>query len=507
MKKILHILTSRGFVITVLILLQFWMFLELIYRLSDIRIFYNFFIVLSYLIVIYLVNKDENPSYKLAWSIVILVLPVFGGILYLGFGGKKVPKQLRISVTRTIEKSKILLDQDQCLLQEIKEKNFLAYKQFKYITDNVGYPVYKNTDIVFCASGEEKFELMVSELKKATSFIFIEYFIIGLGTFWNSILDILVVKVKEGVDVRVMFDDAGCIGTLPKNYHLTLEELGIQCCVFNPLRPRLVIQMNNRDHRKICVIDNNVGFIGGINIADEYINEEVRFGHWKDTAIMLKGDAVWSLTMMFLQFWSFTRKVEVDYSDYRLPHDDVEGNGYIQCLSDSPTDNEEAGFNLHLNMINNAKEYIYIQTPYLVITHEMKSALMLAAKNGVDVRITCPHVPDKWYVHLVTQSNYMSLIKAGVKIYEYLPGFIHSKTFVSDDNIGIVGTINMDYRSYYMHYECGALIYGSQMIYDMKRDYMDVLQHCVEITLDDCINTPMAKQVIQSFLNIFAPLL
>lgn len=510
MKKLLSIFTSRLFVVAVLILLQLVFMMSLVYQAGVLNRKINFFfLILSYLMVVYIINKEGNPSFKVAWCIIILVLPVFGGIFYLLFGDKKVPKALQKTMLNSIQKTIPLLSQDQDILTELKKTNYEAYKESSYVWFNTYFPVYQRTETTYFKVGEEKYAKLIEELKKAKSFIFMEYFIVEEGEFWNSVLQILEEKVKEGVLVRFMYDDAGCVSKLNPHYKKTLERKGIECAVFNPIKAQLVIQMNNRDHRKITVIDNQVGFVGGINLADEYINKVVRFGHWKDTAVMLKGEAVWSLTVMFLQFWNYVDKEKnINFLKFKLPvEEEIESDGFVQPFSDSPTDNEEAGLNVHMNMINNAKEYIYIHTPYLVIGYEMHKALTLAAKSGVDVRIVCPYIPDKWYVHWVTQSNYLPLINHGVKIYEYKPGFIHSKSIVCDDEIGICGTINMDYRSYYLHYECGVLLYNCKTLKTMKEDFLQTLNVCVEITKEDCKNTFFLKKIIQAMLNFFAPLM
>lgn len=509
MKRILSLLSNRLFMVAILILFQLIFMMTVLYRLGEIDRNVNFvLLVLSYIMVIYVINKQGNPSFKLAWCILILIVPIFGGIFYLLFGDKKVPKALQKNMLASIQESLPLINQENEILDDVEKLNYSAYKQFSYVWKNTYFPVYRNTAVDYFKIGEEKFAAMVSELKRAKHFIFLEYFIVEEGLFWNTILDILETKVKEGVLVRMMYDDAGCVSTLPAHYKKTLEEKGIECAVFNPLKAQLVVQMNNRDHRKICVIDNQVGFVGGINLADEYINKVVRFGHWKDTAVMLKGEAVWSLTIMFLQFWSYVKKIKnTDYLEFKLNTDVVNHEGYVQPFSDSPTDHEEAGLNVHMNLINNARKYIYIETPYLVIGYEMQKALSLAAKSGVDVRIMTPHVPDKWYVHLVSQANYLPLIREGVKIYEYTPGFVHSKTMVSDDMMGICGTINMDYRSYYLHYECGVLMYNTKALLDMKRDFLQTLEECTEITIEDCKNEILIKRILRSVLNFFAPLM
>lgn len=511
MKKLFNIMANRLFIVAILILLQLGLIIGVMVSLSAFKFINEFLRFINIFLVIIIVNRQENPSFKLAWIVLVLIFPLFGGLFYLMFGNRKMPKALRREAMAEAARTHPVLIQNPRILEEIETQDPRAAKQFRYIAANAYYPAYKNTDITYCRTGEDKFWHMLEELKKAERYIFLEYFIIDNGIMWDSILEILIEKVKQGVDVRVMYDDAGCVYTLPVNYNRILEKLGIRCQVFNPLKARLVIQMNNRDHRKICVIDGKVGFVGGINLADEYINAYEKYGHWKDTAVMMKGEAVWSLTVMFLQFWNFLDKQHVsNYDDYWPIFKEGESfgsNGYIQPFSDSPTDEEEVGASVHFNIINEAKNYVYIHTPYLIIGYEMQRALIVAAKSGVDVRITVPHVPDKKLVFMVTRANYEALLKGGVRIYEYTPGFLHSKSFVSDDEIGLCGTTNMDYRSYYLHFECGVLMYRSSIIKDMKQDYLDTLKECVEVTLQDCRKTPMIVRLMQAILNLFAPMM
>ena len=307
-----------------------------------------------------------------------------------------------------------------------------------------------------------------------------------------------------------LYDDAGCIFKLPKDYDKTLRTFGIQTKVFNPIEPRLAMQMNNRDHRKIVVIDGVVGYTGGINLADEYINVSSPFGHWKDVGVMLKGAAVWNFTLMFLQFWNYDETIKDDYLAYAPdPNycETIQTDGYVQPFSDSPTDNEHVGEYSHINIINGANRYIYAQTPYLIIDNEMKTSLVLAAKNGVDVRIMVPHIPDKRSAFMITRSNYMPLLKAGVRIYEYTPGFVHGKSMVADDKIAIVGTINMDYRSYYLHYECGVWFYKSKVVKDVKQDYLETLANCHEVTLEEAKATRLPVRIARAIMNVLAPMM
>ena len=337
-----------------------------------------------------------------------------------------------------------------------------------------------------------------------------EYFIIHEGKMWNTVLDILERKVKEGVEVRMIYDDMGSLTTVPYKYNEVLNQKGIKCLIFNPFTPALNIILNNRDHRKITVIDGWVGFMGGINLADEYINEVQRFGKWKDAAIMLKGEGVWNLTMMFLQTWDFIENVHEEYDKYRpnvFHPEPFESDGFVQPYGDSPMDHETVGENVYLNLLYKAKEYVYICTPYLIVDNEMVTALSLAAKSGIDIRIITPHKEDKWYVHILTRAYYEQLIKVGIKIYEYTPGFIHSKTFVCDDEIGIVGSINMDYRSLYLHFECGTWLYKTTTVAAIKEDFLDTLKVCQQITLEECKRVKLTTRLMRSILRLFAPLM
>lgn len=511
MKKLLNFLFSRIVIVGFLLILQLVILVFTIWKLTNYFVYmYVFFSILSIAVVLYIVSKRDNPSYKLAWIIPILTFPIFGGLMYLCFGKNKLPKLFKNKIQQIYTSSVPLLLQDGQTSEELKNIDKSIWNQSKYITDFSNFPIYKNTTTQYLSPGEKKFEVLKQELEKAEHYIFMEYFIIEEGVMWNSILDILVRKVKQGVIVRVMYDDVGCLFTLPYKYNETLEKMGISCAVFNPFRPTLTARMNNRDHRKIAVIDGHTGFTGGINLADEYINEYEKHGHWKDASIMLKGEAVWNLTIMFLQIWNFTKPTDKDYNIYR-PHIyhklSFESDGFVQPYCDSPLDEEIVGENIYLNMIGRAKNYIYINTPYLIVDNEIVTSLCIAAKSSVDVRIVTPYIADKWFVHLVTRSYYSQLIDSGVKIYEYKPGFIHSKTFVCDDETATIGTINLDYRSLYLHFECGIWIYKSKAVMQLKQDFLETLNVCTPITIQYCESIKWHTRLLQSILRLFAPLM
>ncbi len=473
--------------------------------------FFNFYLgslALSIAIVFIIANNKSNPSYKIAWIIPVMIFPVFGGIFYLLYGGNKLSTREKLKMETQNIKMINSLKQKNEIIEKLEKENIYAKNQSEYILNYAKCPVYNNTETTYFKIGEEKYDALLNELKKAKKFIFLEYFIIQEGKMFNSILDILKEKAKQGVDVRLIYDDVGCIVTLPHNYQKTLEANGIKCRVFNPIKPFFTRRLNNRDHRKIVVIDGNVGFTGGINLADEYINEYEKHGYWKDAAIMLKGEAVWNLTIMFLSMWDYIDNIDEDYMKFKPSKDKhYESNGYVQPFDDSPLINEPIGETVYLNLINKAKDYIYINTPYLIIDNEMATALKIASKSGVNIKIVTPYIPDKKFVHAVTKSYYESFIKDGIEIYEFTPGFMHAKTFVVDDEYAVVGSINLDFRSLYLHYECGVWLYKTDSIKDIKQDYLDTLKKCHKITIKECKNTSSFKKFIRLVIRMFAPLL
>lgn len=472
--------------------------------------FYVISLIIGCILVIYILNGKSNPSYKIAWIVPILILPIFGGTFYLVYGGNKLSKREKNKMNNQNLKMKSSLIQDYNVLNRLEKESEYAKNQSLYILNYANCPIYENTYNEYLSPGEAKFEKLVEELKKAKHFIFLEYFIIEEGIMWNTILEILKEKVKEGIDVRVIYDDVGCVMKLPYKYADELKKYGIKCRVFNPFVPVFTNRLNNRDHRKITVIDGYVGFMGGINLADEYINAYEKYGHWKDAAILIKGDAVFNLTVMFLTMWDFINNTDDDYLKYKpenYTNEKYLGKGYIQPFDDSPLVNEPIGETVYLNLINKAKNYIYINTPYLIIDNEMATALKIAAKSGVEVIIVTPHIPDKWFVHAVTKSYYHSFIKDGIKIYEYTPGFMHSKTFVVDDEYAVVGSINLDFRSLYLHFECGAWLYNTDSVLKVRDDFIKTLELCQRISLKECEDIKWPIKFGRLILRLFSPLL
>jgi len=495
----------RVFVIFLLVLQVLLIVLMFLSAGTNYSVFAPVMSIISYGAAIFILGAEDKPAYKLTWVVLILAFPFFGGMFYLIIRNQWTAKSFDKKFKTAEKQCEELLFCDEGIKERLKEFDTACYLNSNYLYSYAGFPMYEHTSVQYFKSGEEKFIKLVSELKKAEKFIFLEYFIISQGYMWETILKILEEKAKAGVDVRVIFDDIGCFMLLPKNYHKTLEKANIKCVLFNPFAPILSTVQNNRDHRKIAVIDGKVAFTGGVNIGDEYINREERFGHWKDCAIMVRGKAVWSFTVMFLQMWNVFRKDDEDFNIFKVDTDQT-SDGFVQPYSDRPLDEKAVVEHVYMSIINRACDYLYITTPYLILEDSMASALCEAAKCGVDVKIITPRVPDKAYVHLTTRSYYAELIRAGVKIYEYKKGFIHSKVFLSDDKTASVGTANADYRSLYLHFECGVLIHGCKTIYDIKKDFLETLDECIEIKESDCKRNLFIR-IIQRLLRLFAPLM
>lgn len=465
--------------------------------------------LLSMLVCVYIVSKKDKGAYKLTWVFHILLFPVFGGLLYLLFSFQSSGRRLsKVAACTEAKAARLSTLPESCCRNALQEVSAHA-PQVRYLQDYAGFPIYDHTQTAYFSPGEAFFESLLSELRKAEHYIFLEYFIVQEGVMWNSVLDILKEKVDSGVKVRLIYDDMGCFFLLPKDYAKQLTAQGIECVVFNPFKPFLTSVQNNRDHRKIAVIDGKVAFTGGINLADEYINVIEKHGHWKDAAVRIEGKAAWSMTLMFLQMWEICTGKSEPYEDYypwATAPCETASDGFVQPYADSPMDRENVGEHVYMQIINTAKHFVYIHTPYLIIDESMVSALCLAAKSGVDVRIVTPHKWDKWFVHMTTRSYYRELISSGVKVYEYSKGFIHSKTFVSDDEVATVGTANLDFRSLYLHFECGVWMYKSHAVKKVKEDFLSTLEHCHPITQEDC-KCRLPLRVFQDMMRLFAPLM
>lgn len=509
LRKLIRILFNRNTMFIFMLLVQItFLILTILFLSQNYLSVYFGLTVLNIILVVYISNTSENPDYKLPWMIAMLVFPLFAGLAYLLVKTDTGHRVFKKNYARRVQETKKYLSQDVHTMQQLRQQSKTQANLSEYLVNYGCYPVYRNYDSEFFPVGEMMFEAMKREIKKAKHYIFLEFFIIDHGTMWDELLELLKEKASQGIDVRIMYDGFGTQFIMPMRYFAKLEKYHIQCRVFNNFKPFLSSSQNNRDHRKILVIDGITAFTGGINIADEYVNRKVRFGHWKDGGMMCRGDAAWSFVIMFLQLWNLEETDNGELERYR-PKESCPSNydGFIQPYSDSPTDGEYVGKSVYLDIINNAKDYVYIMTPYLILDHEMITALGLAAKKGVDVRIMTPHIPDKWYVYSIAWSYYRELLEQHVRIFEYEPGFVHAKNFSSDDNIAVVGTINLDYRSLYLQFECATVLYGCQTVKDIHKDFKASLKKSIEISLDDCKKRPLSKRIVSWILRIFAPLL
>lgn len=511
--KLLRIIFGRTAFVILFLVIQLTVLFGAFQWLSD-HVFYIYggFILLSTVVVIYIINKRQNPSYQLVWVIPVLVFPVFGALFYIFMEFQPGTRLIARRLEYLIKETKPYLKQDEAVAERLSEESRRVSHLAGYMNRFGGYPVYGNTYVEYFPLGDDVYPRLLGELKKAERYIFLEFFIIERGIMWNSILEILEEKAKEGVEVRVMYDGMCSLTLLPYRYPRELERRGIRCKMFSPVRPALSSYQNNRDHRKIVVIDGHTAFTGGVNLADEYINRKVRFGHWKDTAIMLKGDAVNSFLMMFLQMWNVTSQKADDFGkylrkpDYRYP-EELDRRGFVMPYGDSPLDNETVGQHVYMDILNQARKYVHIMTPYLILDSDMITSLTFAAKRGVETIIIMPHIPDKLYAYLSARSYYGELLQAGVRIFEYTPGFVHAKEFVSDDQNAVVGSINLDYRSLHLHFECAAYMYRNQAVHQVEADFQDTLKKCQEITLEDCRRYPFWKRLAGVVLRLFAPLM
>ncbi|MDE7394545.1 MAG: cardiolipin synthase [Clostridiales bacterium] len=502
MKKLFKLFTNKIVLTALFFLIQVAMQVLLLLYLSSFSVWIYFgFSVLSVIVCLFIMGKDANPGYKLAWVVPILIVPLFGGMLYISFGRSARLRRKDRKYLETIENETAMK-----ITEMPTALSPTAARLATLLYNATGYAPVGDSEVEYYPIGEHFFEALKEALLGATRFIFMEYFIVGRGKCWDELVEILRVKAAEGVDVRLIYDDIGCLFTLPYRYHKKLQAMGIKTHVFNKLKPTFNARMNNRTHRKITVVDGKVAFTGGLNLADEYMNVVDRFGYWKDTAVKITGMGVDNFTRMFLRFWMLLEKEHEPIEPY-LCAQPIPAQGFVQPIAAGPGKNEQGIEKGMMDMVNNAKSYIYINTPYLILDNEFLTSLCLAAESGIDVRITMPHVPDKKLVFIVSRSFYPILLKAGVKIYEYLPGFLHAKSAVCDDSIAYVGTCNLDYRSFYLHYECGAFLYDVPAISDVKADYLKTLEVCKAVTYEEATDVTAATKLARSVLRLFAPLM
>ena len=463
-------------------------------------------LVLSIVMGLYLFNSQSDNAVKLTWLVVIMVLPVFGALLYIYTKSDLGHRALRDVLDVRINETEDMIRQDDAVAEEFRRADAGAASLGSYLR-RCGFPVYRDTEATYFPSGEAKFQELLCQLERAKDFIFLEYFIIDEGLMWGRVLEILARKAAEGVEVRVMYDGTCEFALLPHSYPKKLEELGIRTRVFAPLTPFVSTHYNYRDHRKILVIDGRVAFTGGVNLADEYINHIERFGHWKDAAVMVEGPAVQTFTLLFLQMWSMHEK-KFDFQRYLRPCVSVpEAAGYVIPYGDSPLDRDKVGEQVYIDILNRAHRYVHIMTPYLILDGEMEAALKYAAERGVEVVLILPGIPDKKPPYALAKTHYRTLLESGVKIYEYTPGFVHSKVFVSDDQEAVVGTINLDYRSLYHHFECAAYLYGTECIEKIEEDVQKTIPQCRTVTGRTLRQEKWSMRLGGFLLKVLAPLL
>lgn len=505
---ILRIFFSRFILILLFLVVQVFLYIMLFGWLEKYIPYYTVLeIIFAYAMVIYLFNNRMDASAKLTWLAVIALVPLFGVALLAFTTSNLGHRRTRKRVEEMIKLSGDALAQDEEVIDKLKGDPYGTDDLVRYLNRSGNFPIYTNTEVTYFPLGEDKFKALLEELEKAEKFIFLEYFIIEEGYMWGQVLEVLARKAKEGVDVRVMYDGMCEITLLPHDYPKRLASLGIKAKMFAPITPFLSSHYNNRDHRKILVIDGKVAFNGGVNLADEYINHKKLFGHWKDTAVMLKGEAVRSFTLMFLQMWNLTEPEPSFDRKFLEPTGYPETDGFVVPYGDCPLDEDKVGEIVYMDILNRATDYVYFMTPYLILDGELLTALKYAAERGVDVRLILPGIPDKKFAYALAKSHYSELTDSGVKIYEYTPGFVHAKVCVSDGKRAVVGTINLDYRSLYHHFECATYLYKTPCIADIADDFNDTLSKCKEVTRETIAHEKITYKVTGALLKFIAPLL
>lgn len=514
MEKLFKIIFSKKVITVFLILIQIGIFIGAYVFFNDnMRYIWSASHILAFALVIYEINKDSSPAFTITWIVLILAIPFIGSILYIFLHAKVISNGIGKKLLKNINDTKEMMRQADDVTEMINARYPSERGLMYYLNQYCGFPAHRAEDIKYYPLGDVMFPDMLEALRCARRFIFLEFFIINASSrMWNEILEILKNKTAEGVEVRLMYDGMGSMQIMPGDSPEELEKFGIQCRIFAPIVPFLSTHQNNRDHRKILVIDGETAFTGGINLADEYINERERFGHWKDTGARFRGSAVNSFTMMFLQMWnvlSSSKDKKEIYSDYLVHKDGSIGTseGITIPFSDSPLDNDRIAEQTYLDILNTADRYVHIMTPYLVLDNIMMDAMKYAAKRGVDVKIIMPHIPDKVYAFMLARTYYKELMLAGVQIYEYTPGFIHAKSSVSDDKKAVIGTINHDFRSMYLHYECGAYIIDHPVITDMEDDFQYTLLKSHRMTYKDLEQIPLHTKILSKILRLLAPLM
>lgn len=504
-EKEINVIPFRFIIAIMIAILETLLTISIVVFLTYYIPYFWILIILTTLITaVSIINRDDNPDYKLPWLFFVLLIPIVGFMLYFMFYSRKLKRKQIKSLENLMNENTNYCDDN--IMDDLKENDELVYGEALLLKKLSNSHIYKNTDIKYFTTDDEIFNNIINDLKNAKEYIFLEYFIIEAGKFWDSIFDILKQKVDDGVEVRILYDDIGCMNTLPGNYFKKLRKMGFKAYSFNMLKGQANNEFNNRNHRKILIIDGLLAYTGGINLADEYINERERFGFWKDSITRIKGEAVNEFTRLFLIDYSLCERKRNDkFSDY-YKKDIGNTEGYSIPFGDGPKPIYKRGVSrtLILSLLNNAKNYVYITTPYLIIDSEIIDTIENASLRGVEIKIITPHIPDKKIVFKITRSHYKKLMDAGVSIYEYTPGFIHQKTFLADDEKAIVGTINLDYRSLVHHFENGIWIYRHEVIKDIKDDFCKTIEECEKITK---VKNNIFERFFYALVRIFSPLL
>lgn len=509
-KGIMHLVFGRTGILMGFLLLQLLLlFVGLRVLAEYVYVFFGGYLVFGFTILLIILNRTDNPSFQLAWASLVLLFPVFGGLLYLYVELQPGTAMMKARIGEVEKATGDAVRQDPEVMEELRSCDTRTAQLAHYVGRS-GYPIYKNTKVTYFPSGETKFEELLRQLSRAERFIFLEYFIVSEGFMLDCVLKILKEKVKEGVEVRFMYDGMNELTNIPHNFPDELKGAGIRCKVFSPVYPVISTHYNNRDHRKIVVIDGHTAFTGGVNLADEYINCKERFGHWKDAAVMLQGEAVQSFTALYLKMWAMSEKVE-NLALYVKPtvksEKEFSGEGFVMPYGENPFSEERVAERIYVEILNSASRYVHIMTPYLVPDHEMLQAMIYAAERGIDVKLILPHIPDKKYAFALAHSYYKQLMKAGVRIYEYTPGFVHSKVFVSDDVRAVVGAINLDFRSLYLHFECAVFLCQVPEIQAIEDDFRSTLPKCQLITPFDVRHDKWTRKAAGKVLKVVAPLM
>lgn len=475
---------------------------------AQLPIIYDLLLAFTVLMVLYLLNGPMDPTAKITWLVLVMLMPVFGTLLFL-FTQKDIGhRTLRDRYAAMGREMATALRQSPEEMEALEEDSPGAAALARYVNRSASHPVYGGTSVAYFPLGEDAFAAMLTELRKAERFIFLEFFIVAEGDMWGRTLEVLAEKAKAGVDVRMLYDGSCELSTLPHNYPAMLERLGIRCKMFAPFKPFVSTHYNYRDHRKILVVDGQVAFTGGVNLADEYINAIDRFGHWKDTAVMVDGPAAASFTRMFLHMWSMDeRKPDWERFLAAAPIPRPGTKGFVMPYGDCPVDNDKVGEQVYIDILYRARDHVHIMTPYLILDGEMENALRFAAERGVGVQIILPGVPDKKIPYALALTHYRSLLESGVEIFEYTPGFVHAKVFASDWTEAVVGTINLDYRSLYHHFECALFMRGVPCVAQIEEDFVRTRARCRQIRLQDLAKQPFGRKALGFLAKTVAPLL